>query len=83
MKSVSKQLIIRVHNKIIRFGKALGHGRFFLAGLYAHRDELRIAVSDAYNYVRLGRSDRPKVECISVDSEEIFIRKVKSLDHRF
>ncbi|EAR61887.1 hypothetical protein MED92_03028 [Oceanospirillum sp. MED92] len=42
-----------------------------------------IAVSDAYNFVRLGHNERPQVQCISVDSEEMFLRKVKRLDQRF
>ncbi len=83
MKSINGEMVARVHRKIMRFGQRVANGRYFLAGLYAHRDHFALAVSDAYNFVRLNKHARPEVQCVSVETEDAFLRKVKSLDGRY
>ncbi|WP_286239038.1 hypothetical protein [Neptuniibacter halophilus] len=85
MKHINQSLVKRVHAKIMRFGKRLNGCHHFLGGLYAHNKGkgFSIAVSDAYNYVKLGQSNHLQYECVSADSQERFLRKVRRLDQQY
>ncbi|MGB0204972.1 MAG: DUF3081 family protein [Neptuniibacter sp.] len=85
LKHINKNLIKRVHGKIINKGRKVSDKNHFLAGLYAHvdADDFMIAVSDAYNFVKLDFNEEFQFEYVSKDSDEAFHRKIRALDHRY
>lgn len=78
MKHVNENLVKRVNEKILRFGKRLNNYYYFLGGLYAHKsgDGFVVSVSDAYNQVRLSFGSRLQCEFASNEREDMFLRKV-------
>lgn len=85
MRHVSKDLVKRVHAKIIRFGKKVNRYHHFLGGLYAHNsgDGFVITVSDAYNLVKVNFGTHVQCEFVSNDYQGMFLRKVKKLDSEY
>jgi len=85
MKHVNENLVKRVHAKIVRFGKRVNQCHHFLGGLYAHNsgDGFIIAVSDAYNQIKINCGSQLQCEFVSNDCEELFLRKVRKLDKRY
>ncbi|MAY43186.1 MULTISPECIES: DUF3081 family protein [unclassified Neptuniibacter] len=85
MKHVNENLVKRVHEKILRFGKRLNNRHYFLGGLYAHKsgDGFVVTVSDAYNLVKLNFGSRLQCEFVSNEKEYMFLRKVKKLDRQY
>jgi hypothetical protein len=85
MKRVNEDLVKRVHAKIVRFGKRVNPYHHFLGGLYAHNsgDGFIMAVSDAYNYVKISFGDQLKYECVNDESHNHFLRKVRKLDSSY
>lgn len=85
MRHVNEDLVKRVHAKIVRFGKRVNQCHHFLGGLYAHNsgDGFIIAVSDAYNLAKIQFGEQLQLEFVSNDHQDMFLRKVKTLDKTY
>jgi len=85
VRHINKKLVKRVHKKIINKGKKINAKNHFLGGLYAHvdSDDFIIAVSDAYNFVKIDCHEEFQFEYVSQDYDELFHRKIKALDTKY
>lgn len=85
MKNINKNLLKRVHSKILQKGKKLNEKHHFLAGLYAYQesDECMLFISDAYNFVKLDFNGEFQFSYVSKDYDKSFNRKIKQLDSMY